>query len=180
MSSGDPGIYAMASLVFDCVSHSDDIRWKRIEIIVSPGISALQACAALVGAPIGHDFCAISLSDLLTPWAVIEKRLKKACEGDFVIALYNPTSQKRAKIFQTALDLLREYYEPATPVAIGKSIGRPAEKLITTNLINLDKEEIDMLSIIIIGNSQTKIIDGKMFTPRGYLSVSSKNRAALE
>ncbi len=180
VSSGDPGIYAMASLVFDCVSHSDDIRWKRIEIIVSPGISALQACAALVGAPIGHDFCAISLSDLLTPWAVIEKRLRKACEGDFVIALYNPTSQKRAKNFQTALDLLKEYYEPATPVAIGKSIGRPAEKLITTNLINLDKEEIDMLSIIIIGNSQTKIIDGKMFTPRGYLSVSSKNRAALK
>ena len=176
ISSGDPGIYAMASLVFDCISQTDNLNWKRVEITVSPGISALQACAALVGAPIGHDFCAISLSNLLTPWAVIEKRLTKACEGDFVIALYNPTSKKRGGNFQTALRLLKRYYKPTTPVSVGKSLGRPEEEVIITSLMNLDKTAIDMLSIIIIGNSQTKVIDGKIFTPRGYLQNFSESR----
>ena len=169
ISSGDPGIYAMASLVFDCLNDFDKAEWNRLEIIVSPGISAVQACAAKVGAPLGHDFCAISLSDLLTPWSVIEKRLKAAAHGDFVVALYNPASQKRQTQLIKAIEILRTERQAKTPVIIGKSLGRPEEKLEITTLQYFNPQSVDMLSIVIVGSTQTQVTNGKVFTPRGYL-----------
>lgn len=173
ISSGDPGIYAMASLVFDCLEEFNETPWHKIEILVSPGISAFQACSAIAGAPLGHDFCAISLSDLLTPWPVIEKRLISAADGDFVIALYNPISQKRRQQFHKAINLISQFRSPDTPVTVGKSLGRSQENFFVTNLKDIEGHSIDMLTIVIIGNSQTRTINGKVFTPRGYMSSKS-------
>jgi cobalt-precorrin 5A hydrolase/precorrin-3B C17-methyltransferase len=168
VSSGDPGIYAMASLVFDCLDGADRADWRRIEITVAPGISALQACAARIGAPLGHDFCAISLSDLLTPWPVIERRLRAAAEGDFVVALYNPASGRRRRQLGRALEILRGHRPPGTPVVVGRSLGRPEETLSVVRLADFDPAAIDMLSIVMIGSSQTRITGGRVYTPRGY------------
>ncbi|MBH69106.1 MAG: precorrin-3B C(17)-methyltransferase [Rhodospirillaceae bacterium] len=180
ISSGDPGIYAMASLVFDCLEEFNRTEWRRIEIIVSPGISAFQACAAMAGAPLGHDFCSISLSDLLTPWATIERRLISACKGDFVIALYNPVSQKRRQQFHKAIHLVKKFRSGQTPVAIGQSLGRPLEDLIISELDDIELHPIDMLSIIIIGNSQTRIVNKKIYTPRGYMKKQPKKNTELK
>jgi cobalt-precorrin 5A hydrolase/precorrin-3B C17-methyltransferase len=166
--SGDPGIYAMASLVFECLDNLERLDWRRVEVTVSPGISALQACAARIGAPLGHDFCAISLSDLLTPWEVIEKRLQAAAHGDFVVAFYNPASQRRRTQLVRALEILAAHRPPATPVILGKSLGRPEESLAVFELRDFDPELVDMLSLVIVGNSQTRRSGDRVFTPRGY------------
>ena len=177
VSSGDPGIYAMASLVFDCLDGADQADWRRIEITVAPGISALQACAARIGAPLGHDFCAISLSDLLTPWPVIERRLQAAAEGDFVIALYNPASGRRRRQLGRALEILRGHRPPETPVVVGRSLGRPEETLSVVPLGDFDPAAIDMLSIVMVGSSQTRITGGRVYTPRGYRVAGPDQRS---
>lgn len=176
--SGDAGIYAMASLVFELLDVngrdpglSDGAR--RAEIVVAPGISALQAAAARAGAPLGHDFCAISLSDLLTPWEVIEQRLQAAAQGDFVVALYNPKSMKRQDQIVRAMEILRAHRPDATPVTVAANLGRPEERVAVTTLAAFDPGAVDMLSLVLVGASTTRAIETgagrpRVYTPRGY------------
>ncbi len=180
--SGDPGIYAMASLVFELLEREDRAAWHRVEIAVVPGISALQAAAARAGAPLGHDFCAISLSDLLTPWPVIERRLRAAADGDFVVALYNPVSRRRTHQLAQAQEILRRHRPGDTPVVIARNLGRPGEAIQMIGLDDLDASLVDMLSLVLIGSSETRRIargDGGtwVYTPRGY---GAKSRATSE
>ena len=172
VSSGDAGIYAMASLVFELVDTGDDPAWRRLAIDMVPGISALQALAARGGAPLGHDFCAISLSDLLTPWPVIENRLRAAADGDFVIALYNPVSKRRTEQLRKARDILLRSRPPDTPVLLGRNLGRAGEKIDIITLQALTSDQVDMLTTVIIGSRTTRRIHSggkeRVYTPRGY------------
>jgi cobalt-precorrin 5A hydrolase/precorrin-3B C17-methyltransferase len=175
--SGDAGIYAMASLVYEKIEQGGD-AWKRLEVRVAPGISALQAAAARLGAPLGHDFCAISLSDLLTPWETIERRVKAASEGDFVIAFYNPASRRRREPFLKALEILRRFRAPETPVGIARDLGRPDEAVRIVPLGELNIDMIDMLTVLIVGSTQTRNVtsggSARLYTPRGYAAKGSK------
>jgi cobalt-precorrin 5A hydrolase/precorrin-3B C17-methyltransferase len=175
--SGDSGIYAMGALVFELLDRSSkdfgvSANAKKVEVISSPGVSALQAAAARSGAPLGNDFCAISLSDLLTPREDILKRLEAASVGDFVVALYNPVSKKRKKLFVDAIKILRKNRPQNTPVLLATSLGRVEEKVRYTNLDKVEVSEVDMLTVVIVGSSQSRLVtrgDGnKMYTPRGY------------
>ncbi|MCP4379967.1 MAG: precorrin-3B C(17)-methyltransferase [Hyphomicrobiales bacterium] len=171
--SGDPGIYAMAALVFELLERERHAEWMRIVIDVAPGISALQAAAARIGAPLGHDFCAISLSDLLTPWTVIERRLVAAAAGDFVVALYNPVSRRRKRQFAAAVEILAAERQPDTPVVLARSLGRPGEQISVVDLKDLTPGQVDMLTVVLIGSSETRRVartDGGcwVYTPRGY------------
>ena len=171
--SGDAGIYAMATLVYEVLARNDIPGASRVEIVVSPGISALQAAAARAGAPLGHDFCAISLSDLLTPVEDIRKRLKAAAEGDFVVAFYNPVSERRRTLLAEARDILLQHRPSDTPVILARSLGRQDETLRHRTLENLPVDEVDMMTVVLVGSSQSKRIktaDGpRVYTPRGYL-----------
>lgn len=160
--SGDPGIYAMAGLVYEVLENS------QVEIEVIPGITAASSAAAILGAPLIHDFSVISLSDLLTPWEKIEKRLLLASEADFVICIYNPKSKKRVEHLTKAVELMKKYKSPGTPSGFVKNAGRKDEFYKICTLEELVNEDIDMFTTIIVGNSQTKIINGKLVTPRGY------------
>jgi cobalt-precorrin 5A hydrolase/precorrin-3B C17-methyltransferase len=167
--SGDAGIYAMASLVFEVI----DREPRRIAVNVIPGISAFQAAAARAGALIGHDFCCISLSDLLTPWAAIERRVIAAAEGDFVVAFYNPRSQKRVGQLTRAMGILAEHRPADTPVVIASNLGRPDERLGIVALQDFAAESVDMLTLVLVGSSQSRTFtrgDGSTvaYTPRGY------------
>ncbi|NEO98122.1 MAG: precorrin-3B C(17)-methyltransferase [Symploca sp. SIO2E9] len=168
ISSGDCGIYGMAGLVLEELRH---LGWdgKKPEVQLFPGISALQAAASRVGAPLMHDFCAISLSDLLTPWQVIEKRLEAAAQADFVTALYNPQSRKRTQQIAIAQNIFLKYRNPDTPVAIVRSAYREEEQVTLTTLDKFLNLPIDMLSTVLIGNQSTDIYSDWMITPRGYL-----------
>ena len=175
--SGDAGIYAMGALVFELLDRSPDHLGvsdaaRRIEVICSPGVSALQAAAARGGAPLGHDFCTISLSDLLTPRQDILGRLQAAAEGDFVIALYNPVSKTRRTLMAEARDILLKYRSVDTPVMLASSLGRPEESVRYRRLKDLQVDEVDMLTVVLIGSSNSKLTqlgEGlRMFTPRGY------------
>jgi cobalt-precorrin 5A hydrolase/precorrin-3B C17-methyltransferase len=171
--SGDPGIYAMAALVMEILDKTTDEAAGRIAVIVLPGVSALQVAAARTGAPLGHDFAVISLSDLLTPMAVIERRLKAAAEGDFALALYNPVSQRRREALATARRILLAYRPAETPVIIARNLGRDGEGVTTTTLEALSVDQVDMLSIVLVGASRTTSftrVDGSTvtYTPRGY------------
>ena len=170
ISGGDPGIYAMAGLVFEIMKdvgeYGDTPMPLSIEVI--PGISALNAAAARLGAPLMHDFVSISLSDRLTPWDVIAKRLNAAAMADFVIVIYNPMSRGRAGHFAHALEIIRQYRMPATPVGIVKAAMRPSEEVIVTNLEEVSDSKIDMQTTVIIGNSATYVWNNRMITPRGY------------
>ena len=173
ISSGDPGIYAMATLVFELLDGSSNPAWSKVEVSVAPGISAIQAAAARAGAPIGHDFCTISLSDLLTPWPAIEARVQAAAEGDFVIAFYNPVSKRRRIQLEAARKILLKHRPPETPVLLARSLGRPAESIDHTTLADLDVEAVDMLTVVLIGSSETRLFrqgNGPhwVYTPRGY------------
>ncbi|MGH6853872.1 MAG: precorrin-3B C(17)-methyltransferase [Aestuariivirga sp.] len=175
--SGDAGIYAMAALVYEIA----DFEPCRIEINVIPGISAFQAAAAKAGAMIGHDFCCISLSDLLTPWEAIEKRIRAAAEGDFVIAFYNPRSLKRRDQLQRAFEILARHRPPDTPVVIASNLGRPEEKVTIVRFADFDPDVVDMLTLVMVGGSQSKSFtrgDGGTYayTPRGY----ARKREAAE
>jgi cobalt-precorrin 5A hydrolase/precorrin-3B C17-methyltransferase len=172
--SGDAGIYAMATLVFELLdTQGVGPAARRIEIAVSPGISALQAAAARAGAPLGHDFCTISLSDLLTPWADIQRRVQAAAEGDFVIAFYNPVSKRRRTQLAFARDRLLEHRPAGTPVILATNLGRAGETVRIVALADLDIDDVDMLTVVIVGSSETRVVttgDGRpwAFTPRGY------------
>ena len=172
--SGDAGIYAMATLVFELLEKGNlSDSAKRIGIAVSPGISALQAAAARAGAPLGHDFCTISLSDLLTPWGAIQKRVKAAAEGDFVIAFYNPVSKRRRTQLSYARDVLLEHRPADTPVILASNLGRPEEKVRVVPLSGLQVDDVDMLTVVVVGSSETRTVttcDGRtwVYTPRGY------------
>ena len=173
ISSGDPGVYAMATLVHEQLEQENRSSWNRIRVRVSPGISALQAAAARVGAPLGHDFCVISLSDLLTDRKVILKRLEAAAKGDFVVALYNPVSKKRRELLEMAKDILLPFRFPETAVIQARNLGRAEEQVSVMKLEELSTEAVDMLTVLLIGSSQTKVYydnNGapKVYTPRGY------------
>jgi len=167
ISGGDPGIYAMAGLVFE-ILRSNDMEAADFDVEVIPGITALSACAAKLGAPLMHDFVCISLSDRLTQWGLIEKRLEAAAMADFVIVLYNPKSKGRTEHISKARDIILEHREPETPVGIVKAAMRESESAVTTNLGDMLDHDIDMQTTVIVGNSQTFIWNSLMVTPRGY------------
>ena len=170
--SGDPGVYAMASLVMEMLDGAPDPAWSRIALRVVPGVSAMQAAAARAGAPIGHDFCAVSLSDLLTPRPAIEARLAAAAAADFVIALYNPVSAARRDTFARALGILRAHRTPDTPVVVARNLGREGEGVAVLSLGALDPARIDMTTTLIVGSSATRAFthgtSTRAYTPRGY------------
>ena len=161
---GDPGIYAMAGLVFE-IAKQHDLK-TNIEII--PGIAAINGCAARLGAPLMHDFAAISLSNLLTPMELIEKRLEAVASADFVLAIYNPKSKKRTEQIVKAREILLKYRDPQTPVGIVTAATRENETIVLTTLADMLDCEIGMQSTVMVGNSQTYIWNEKMVTPRGY------------
>lgn len=165
ISSGDAGVYGMAGLMYQVAAGSG------VEIEVVAGITAACSGAALLGAPLVHDFCLISLSDLLTPWEAIEKRLDRAADADFVIVLYNPGSHKRADYLQKACRIIGKYRATATPAGLVRNIGRDGSTAEITTLGDLAGRQVDMLTTVFIGNSQTDVIDGHMVTPRGYRLV---------
>jgi cobalt-precorrin 5A hydrolase/precorrin-3B C17-methyltransferase len=164
VSSGDIGVYAMASPVLEIIAGDD------VDVVVVPGVTAAQAAASLLGSPLGHDHCSISLSDLLTPWEVIEARVKAAAEGDFVVSLYNPRSKDRDWQLGKVKEILIGHRPPDTPVGIVKDAFRPAQQVTLTDLASLRPENVDMLTIVVVGSSQTRVVAGRMVTPRGYLS----------
>ena len=164
ISSGDAGIYGMAPLIHQMKRE----RQSAIEIVTLPGISAFQKAASLLGAPIGHDMCIISLSDLMTPWEVIERRIKAAAVGDFVTAVYNPKSHGRYWQLYRLQELFLQHRSPETPVGYVRQAGREEQEIKLTTLGAFDPEVVDMFTVIIIGNSQSFIADDKMITPRGY------------
>lgn len=172
VSSGDPGIYGMAAAVFEVLDHEADSKWNQIDIHVAPGISAAQAAAAAIGAPIGHDFCTISLSDILKPWEVIEQRLAAAAQADFAIAIYNPISSQRKWQLPAAKEILLQWRSPDTPVILGHKMGRKGENVRVITLAELVPDLADMQTVIIIGSSKTKILEIgdriRVYTPRKY------------
>ena len=164
ISSGDAGIYGMAPLIYEMrQAHESDV-----EIETLPGISAFQKAASLLGAPIGHDMCIISLSDLMTPWEVIERRIRAAATGDFVTAVYNPKSHGRYWQLYRLVELFLQERSAETPVGYVRQAGREEQTVRLTTLGAFDPEDVDMFTVILIGNSQTYVADGKMITPRGY------------
>lgn len=168
ISSGDAGVYGMAGPTFEVLFQAGWTPESGIEVEIIPGASALNTCAALVGAPLTHDFCAISLSDLLTPWPTIARRLDAVAAADFVVALYNPKSGRRTRQIVEARRLFLRHRRPDTPVAIVKSAYRPRQRIEFTTLERMTECDIGMLSTVLIGNSNTFVRHGLMVTPRGY------------
>ena len=161
--SGDAGVYGLASLMYEI-----GVGYPDCELTVIPGITAANSGAARLGAPLNHDFCVISLSDLLTPWELIEERLRCAAKADFVICLYNPSSRKRSTYLAKACEIMLEYKAEDTVCGIVKNIAREGETMQTLTLKELKETTVDMFSTVFIGNKQTKVIREKMVTPRGY------------
>jgi len=170
VSSGDAGVYGMAGPTMEVLASRGWLGDEdpEVEVEVVPGVTAVNGVASLVGAPLTHDFCTISLSDLLTPWPVIERRIKAAAEGDFVVALYNPQSKRRDWQLTATRDLLLVHRLPTTPVAIVKSAYRDRQNIVLTDLAHMCDFEVGMLTTILVGNSNTYVACGKMITPRGY------------
>ena len=162
--SGDPGVYGMAGLCYELSE-----KWPEVALEVIPGITAACGGAAVLGAPLMHDFCLISLSDLMTPWKAIEKRLRAAAQADFVVCLYNPSSHKRKDYLQKACDILLVEKSPETPCGYVGQIGRDGESATVLTLGELRNAQVDMFTTVFVGNSQTKILGGRLVTPRGYL-----------
>ncbi len=168
ISSGDAGVYGMAGLALQVLQ---EIGWKQGEspyVEIIPGISAMNACASLLGAPLGHDFCCISLSDLLTPWPSICKKIQAAAESDFIIAFYNPASGRRQKQIVEAQEIIRKYRDGSTPVALVKSAYRRRQNIVMSDLDHFLDYEIGMLTTVIVGSTNTFLFEGFMITPRGY------------
>lgn len=164
VSSGDSGIYGMASITYQVASQMG----SDVKIEVIPGITAASSAASLLGAPLTHDTALISLSNCLTPWDIIVKRLEAASSSDMVIALYNPRSKARPDVLAEAIDIISRYRPPTTPLGVARDIGRSDQSSYCTTLGGLDCESIDMFCTLIIGNSKTFVEDGRMITPRGY------------
>ena len=168
ISSGDAGVYGMAGPTYEVLFQAGWTPESGVEVEIVPGASALNSCAARVGAPLTHDFCAISLSDLLTPWPVIARRLNAVAAADFVVALYNPKSGRRTRQIVEAQRLFLSHRKPDTPVAIVKSAYRRRERIEFTTLAHMSEADIGMLTTVLIGNSNTFVRHGLMVTPRGY------------
>jgi precorrin-3B C17-methyltransferase len=168
ISSGDAGVYGMAGLVFEVLREIGWTREQSPELRIVPGMTALNSCASRVGAPLVHDFCSISLSDLLTPWPVIAKRIEAAAAADFVVGLYNPASGRRTRQIVEAQRILRAHRAGTTPVALVKSAYRELEQVVLTDLDHMTDYEIGMLTTVLVGNSNTFVFEGYMVTPRGY------------
>jgi precorrin-3B C17-methyltransferase len=177
VSGGDPGVFAMAAAVCGVIEAGPD-AWRALDIVVVPGITAMLAVAAKAGAPLGHDFCAISLSDNLKPWALIERRLDAAASGGFVIALYNPVSQARPWQLGEAFARLSGHLSPSTPVVFGRAVGRADEAVNVTTLAEAAEAKADMATLVIIGSPETRVIarDGRaplVYTPRVAAAVTA-------
>jgi precorrin-3B C17-methyltransferase len=177
VSGGDPGVFAMAAAVCEAIDHGPD-EWCTLEVAFVPGITAMLAVAARIGAPLGHDFCALSLSDNLKPWELIERRLEAAASAGFVIALYNPVSRARPSQFGKAITRLRQHLPPATPVVLGRAVGRPEESVDVVTLAVADKTLADMATLVIVGSRETRVIErpGRsplVYTPRAAAEVSA-------
>jgi len=170
VSSGDPGVFAMAAALFEAQSaETAPAVWREVDVQVVPGITAALATAARAGAPLGHDWCCISLSDNLKPWAIVERRLVAALGADFVLALYNPVSRRRPTQLAEAFRLIRRHRAPTTPVVLGRDVGRPDEHVRVVPLSDVDLDACDMRTVILVGSSTTRLgAGGRVFTPRWY------------
>ena len=172
VSGGDPGIYGMAAAVWEALERADHTRWAGVAIHIAPGVSAIQAVAAAAGAPLGNDFCVMSLSNNLKPWSLIEQRLHAVGAGDFAVSFYNPISRARPWQLGAALDILRGYRPEPTPVIVGSAIGRPDADLCITDLARVAPAQADMRSLVIVGASTTRVIatanGPRAYTPRVY------------
>jgi precorrin-3B C17-methyltransferase len=168
ISSGDAGVYGMASLVLEVLEQRQAVALLP-DVVVVPGVSAITACAALLGAPIGHDFAVLSLSDLLTPWEVIETRLTAAAAADFVLVLLNPRSARRQWQFARACDLIGQHRSPLAPVGMVRNAYRPDQAVRITTVSGMAAAPVDMLTTVIVGNSQTRCFQSRLITPRGYM-----------
>ncbi|MDA8292432.1 MAG: precorrin-3B C(17)-methyltransferase [Actinomycetota bacterium] len=178
VSSGDPGVFAMAAAVMEQLDRPDrPAAWEDVDVVVSPGVSAAQAAAARAGAPLGHDFATISLSDNLKPWSVVESRLAAAAAADFVLALYNPASRHRHSQLGRALAVIGAHRGPDTPVVVARDVGRAGEQVDVVPLAGMDAVAVDMRTILIVGSSQTRMVDVPgwdrrgVYTPRRYPDV---------
>ncbi|MEJ1157191.1 precorrin-3B C(17)-methyltransferase [Prosthecomicrobium sp. N25] len=173
VSGGDPGIFAMAAAVLEAIE-AGPAAWRALDVAVLPGISAMQAASARLGAMLGHDFCAISLSDNLKPWATILSRLTAAAQADFVIAIYNPASRARPDRIHEAFALLRRLKAGATVTALARAVGRPDERILVTTLAAVDPGQVDMATLVLVGSSETRLIPRGgglpdwVLTPRSY------------
>jgi precorrin-3B C17-methyltransferase / cobalt-factor III methyltransferase len=177
VSGGDPGVFAMAAAVCEEIETGPD-HWRALDVIVVPGITAMLAVAARIGAPLGHDFCALSLSDNLKPWEVVERRLDAAASAGFVIALYNPVSQARPWQFGSAVERLRRHLPPSTPVVFGRAVGRPEERIDVTSLDRAAAAPADMATLVIVGSRETRVVARRgrpplVYTPRAVVEVSA-------
>lgn len=168
VSSGDAGVYAMAGLVLELAAERGLLA--ELDIRVLPGVPALAAAAALLGAPLTHDFACVSLSDLMTPWEVIERRLDAAAGADFVLVVYNPRSRKRDWQLPRALEIVARHRGPDTPVGLVRNAYRPGQAVSAARLADFDAGQVDMLSILVVGNGSTRLEAGRMVTPRGYIA----------
>jgi precorrin-3B C17-methyltransferase len=177
VSGGDPGVFAMAAAVCEAIETGPE-AWRALDVAFIPGITAMLAVAARIGAPLGHDFCALSLSDNLKPWELIERRLDAAASAGFVIALYNPVSRARPRQFGNAITRLRQHLPPSTPVVFGRAVGRPDECVDVTTLDAAYAKNADMATLVIVGSRETRVIarPGKsplVYTPRAAVEVSA-------
>lgn len=172
VSSGDPGIYGMAGLIYEVLAEEGWNRKNGLYVEIVPGVSSLNSCAALVGSPLMTDFAVVSMSDLLVPWEIIVKRVEAAAQGDYVIVIYNPSSKKRIHQLQDTRKILLKYRSPTTPVAIVKGAFRESQTIVLTDLENLENhaDQLGMISTVIIGNSSTYTYQDLMINPRGYAS----------
>jgi precorrin-3B C17-methyltransferase len=172
VSSGDPGIYGMAGLIYEILAEEGWDRKTGLYVEIVPGVSSLNSCAALVGSPLMTDFAVVSMSDLLVPWEIIIKRVEAAAQGDFVIVIYNPASKKRIHQLQDARKILLKYRTPNTPVAIVKGAYRESQEVVLTDLENMEnhQDKLGMITTVIIGNSSTYRYKDMMVNPRGYTS----------
>lgn len=171
LSSGDPGVFAMASAVFEVLegaSPEEQLRWKAVEVDVQPGITAMLAAAARLGAPLGHDFCTINLSDNLKPAEVIERRIRLAAQADFAMAFYNPCSKSRPQGFVRALKVLTAHCEPERLICFARNVSRPDETLRVCQLQHVTPDMADMRTVVIVGNSLTRQVGRHVYTPRSY------------
>jgi precorrin-3B C17-methyltransferase len=177
VSGGDPGVFAMGAAVCEQIE-SGDARWRTLDVLIVPGVTAMLAVAARVGAPLGHDFCAISLSDNLKPWDVIERRLDAAASAGFVTALYNPISRARPWQLGSAFERLRQHLPPSTPIVFGRAVGRPDENVIVTTLDVADPSTADMATLIIVGSAATRVIARPGLAPLVYTPRSVQGAGA--
>jgi precorrin-3B C17-methyltransferase len=176
ISSGDAGIYGMASLVLEVIEQRQAATLLT-DVLVVPGVSAVNACASLLGAPLGHDFAVLSLSDLLTPWTVIEKRLVAAAEADFVMVLVNPKSARRHWQYARAQEIIAACRALETPVGVVRNAYRPDQSVAITTVARMTEAHVDMLTTVIVGNSQTRCLQSRLITPRGYPMTASGDLA---